>query len=101
MRGDAAMCPLRARRLENIEVVRHDRTLTFELKSADSSKEMKSVHMAKDKGSKGARFESGHHKSFVFRATGFDALDDWVAALQQHAVAIERPSTQVPRSDEA
>ena len=77
-------------------MVRHDRTLTFELKSADKDKEMKSVHMAKDKGSKGARFESGHHKSFVFKAAGFDALEDWVSALQQHAVAVQRPSTQVP-----
>jgi len=85
--------------LENVEVVRHDRTLCFELKSADGGKGMKSVHMAKEKGKPAARFESGHHKSFMFKTEGFDALEDWVAAVQQHAVLNEMP--QVPSSKRA
>jgi len=77
--------------LENVEVVRHDKTLCFELKPADGGKGMKSVHMAKEKGKPAARFESGHHKSFMFKTTGFDALEDWVAAVQQHAVTAQIP----------
>lgn len=65
-------------------MVRHQKSLCFELRPASGEKSMKSVHMLKEKAKEkgkagGARFESGHHKSFMFRADSPESLEDWVS----------------------